>query len=162
MNTAVIVCIARCRTKSRLYFILLHMAIAGFVIKMILRCVNFANTNGTVDIVLYWSNKMWYIIINQYIIFILLQFKQKNNNLFFVDLLLGLTDTVIHGIEKTNGYIYFDVIGYYLIFIQSSALCALQRGFSNACQLASNFILCAASLDRALVVAKPMMNFRRG
>jgi len=29
LNTAVIVCIVRCKKKSRLYFILLHMAIAG-------------------------------------------------------------------------------------------------------------------------------------
>ena len=89
----------------------------------------------------------------------------KNLLLFFLaDLLLGLTDTVIHSIERTIGYMEFGVNleGFDLIFIQNSVLCALQRGFSNTCQLASNFILCAASLDRALVVAKPMLNFRRG
>jgi len=84
--------------------------------------------------------------------------------LFYADLLLGLTDVVIHSIERTIGYMEYGVNldDFYFILIQNSVLCALQRGFSNTCQLASNFILCAASLDRALVVAKPMLNFRRG
>jgi len=83
---------------------------------------------------------------------------------FYSDLLLGLTDAVIHSIERTIGFMEYGVNleTFDLILIQNSVLCALQRGFSNACQLASNFILCAASFDRALVVAKPMLNFRRG
>jgi len=81
------------------------------------------------------------------------------------DLLTALSDAVIHGIERTNGYMSADRgdhTHYMLILIKDSALCTLQRGLSNACCLASNYILCAASLDRALVVAKPMLSFRRG
>jgi len=81
------------------------------------------------------------------------------------DLLTAICDTVIHGIERTMGYMDVDNgdhTHYMLILIEHSVLCTLQRGLSNACCLASNYILCAASLDRALVVAKPMLNFRRG
>ncbi|KAH3690241.1 hypothetical protein DPMN_192409 [Dreissena polymorpha] len=73
------------------------------------------------------------------------------------DLLTGGFDAVVRAIELTAG-------NHILVMPWSAGTqaCKLQRSLVNACAMASNFLLATTSLDRAIVIAKPMIHFKRG
>jgi hypothetical protein len=75
----------------------------------------------------------------------------------FIDLTTGITDALVNALERSLGAEY---LMYW--WFAGDVVCRIQRTLSNTSLLASNLILAATSVDRALVVAKPMLNFKRG
>ena len=74
-----------------------------------------------------------------------------------LDLITGIVDASVNATERSLG---IDVLNYW--WFGGDFLCKLQRTFSSISLLSSNFILAVTSIDRALVVAKPMIHFKRG
>ncbi|XP_052760365.1 cardioacceleratory peptide receptor-like [Mya arenaria] len=101
LNIAVIMCICRQKKKSRLYFLLLNMAVADF--------------------------------------------------------LTGLFDTVVNATERSLGY---DNITW--AWYAGRNACKIQRTATSVFAMTSNFILAATSFDRAIAIAKPLINFKQG
>ncbi|WAR15598.1 NPSR1-like protein [Mya arenaria] len=101
LNIAVIMCICRQKKMSRLYFLLLNMAVA--------------------------------------------------------DLLTGMFDTTFNATERSLGYKNMTWAWFAGIYG-----CKIQRTAANVFSITSNFILAATSFDRAIAIAKPMINFKQG
>lgn len=76
---------------------------------------------------------------------------------FVSDLCTGVIDSVVHSVERTMGY--DKEVNYWFADTFS---CKVERSLANASFLASNMILAATSVDRALVVAKPILGFSKG
>ncbi|WAR15644.1 NPSR1-like protein [Mya arenaria] len=100
LNIAVIMCICRQKKMSRLYFLLLNMAVA--------------------------------------------------------DLLTGMFDTTFNATERSLGYKNMTWAWFAGIYG-----CKIQRTAANVFSITSNFILAATSFDRAIAIAKPMINFKQ-
>ncbi|XP_060573527.1 gonadotropin-releasing hormone receptor-like [Ruditapes philippinarum] len=110
-----------------------------------------------------WINAMLIISLNTAVIVTIVRYKKKSRlyfllmNMAIADLITGIVDASVNATERTLG---MGVLNYW--WFGGNFLCKLQRTFSNISLLSSNFILAVTSIDRALVVAKPMLHFKRG
>lgn len=116
-----------------------------------------------VAMVLQWINVVLILSLNTAVIITIVRYRKKSRlyflliNMAIADLATGITDALVNALERSFGAPY---ITYW--FVGGMYFCKIQRWVSSVTLCASNFILAATSVDRAIVVAKPMMNFKRG
>ncbi|KAL4221271.1 7 transmembrane receptor (rhodopsin) [Mactra antiquata] len=112
---------------------------------------------------LQWLMTILIISLNITVIVTIVRYKKKSRlyfllmNMAIADLTTGVVDAFVNSIERSLG---IEFLNYY--WFADDVTCRIYKTASQVSMMASNFILAATSLDRALVVAKPMMNFKRG
>lgn len=115
-------------------------------------------------LVLSWTYTVLIIVLNIAVIVAIWKYNKRSRlyflllNIAIADLLTGLLDAVPLSMERSLAR-YLGVLD--AVWPLGTIACKIQRTVANTACMASNYILAATSVDRALVVCKPMASFRR-